>query len=118
MVYGGGEAGAFAAEADGVEVAAGVLAVTGVCGEGGDEVGVAAGVVVLAGLEPPFTADVAFSALAAIAADLADGAAAVAVVGTAADDGPLALAGGIAVAYAFNGMAVTARLALPSAQPT
>jgi hypothetical protein len=103
VVYGGGDAGAFAAAADAdAEVAAGVLAVTGACGACEADVGVAAGVlpgvVVLAGLEPLFTADVAFSALAAIAADLALGAAAAPVVVAAADDGALALAGGMAVA--------------------
>lgn len=105
MVYGGGEADVFAA-AEGVEV----------------EPGVAAGVAVVAGAEPLFAADapapdVAFSALAATAADLADGAAAV-PFDVAAGDGALAvvLTAGMAVADALDVIEHHARLALPSAQ--
>ena len=79
MVYGGGEARVFAAAAGGgAEVAAGVVAV--------------------AGLDPLLAAEVpevAFSALAATAADFAVGAAAVPFV---TDDGVLAFTAGIAVA--------------------
>jgi hypothetical protein len=74
--------------------------------------------VAVAGLEPLFAAggaDVAFSALAATAADFAVGTAAVPV---AADDGALAFTAGIAVAYALNGIADHATLALPSAHAT
>ena len=116
MVYGGGDAGAFAAAADDVDVAAGVLAVAGV-GACGEELGAAAaaltGVVVLAGLEPLLTAGAALSELAATAADLGVGAAAVAAA--AAD--AFALTGGMAAAYVPDGTE-NKRLALPSTQAT
>lgn len=124
VVYGGRDAGAFAAAAGDVEVAAGVLAVTGAGEDCADEVGVAAGAVALAGLEPLFVADapvpdVAFSALAATAADLADGAAALPFEVVADDDAlALGLAAGMAVAYALDGIADHATLALPSAHAT
>jgi hypothetical protein len=105
-VYGGGDAGAFEEEADGADVAAGVLAVTGACGDA-DEAGVA----------PPLAADVAVSALAATAADFALGAAAVPLVAVV-HDGVLALLG-MAVAYALDGIEVSEMLVpQPSAHTT